>query len=650
RSGVTHMQATPSLWRVLLANSDTRLDDVHVLVGGEALSAELAARLTKMASRVTQFYGPTETTIWSTAFELDEVGEAPPPIGRPILNTQLYVLDENRQLVPTGAIGELYIGGAGVAKGYLNRPELTEQRFLGNPFASDGSRMYRTGDLVRWRDDGLLEFVGRTDDQVKISGHRVELGEIESVLLEHATVAEAAVAARCDGEGAISLTAYLVAARGVLIDIRSVRSFLAGRLPNHMIPAAVLVLDAMPLTPNGKLDRKALPLPEHASARTYVEPSTLIEMKLAVLWQQILKVERVGLHDNFFELGGDSLSAAEMFACFPECFKLELPLGSLFEAPTVAGLAALVESLGSENIDPLGVVLPLRQPPHRPLFCVHPMAGLSLGFSSLLRHLDSTMPVYGLQSRGLRGGSLPASIEEIAVDYLEQIRRIQPRGPYRLLGRSLGGLIGHCIAKQMQEQNLKVELLAMIDSSLFLSGARPLTEAEEVRAALGFLDIRLEEEKIPRTLRQLGEFLLNPDNARSIPVAHQAMMRVTEGIMKGSPDFIEKLIAVMLNHLKLARQYRPGKVDVSLLYFHATETTGDVNGIIDRNPSVWRPFIGRKIEVHELKCHHEAVFDPAPAAQIGRVLQQRLSNLEDSRTVDIPYLRREGGEITAVYA
>jgi enterobactin synthetase component F len=463
-------------------------------------------------------------------------------------------------------------------------------------------------------------------------------------------VAEAIVVARRDSDGTILLTAYIVAARGVMVDIGSVRSLLTGRLPNHMIPATIMVLDAMPLTPNGKLDRKALPLPERISGRTYDEPSTSIERSLAVLWQQILKVERVGLHDNFFELGGDSLSAAEMIACFPEHFKLELPLSSLFEAPTIAGLTVLVERIGSENVDPLGVVLPLRQPAHRPLFCVHPMAGLSLGFSSLLRHLDSTMPVYGLQSRGLRGGILPSSIEEIAADYLEQIRRIQPVGPYRLLGRSLGGLIGHCIARQMQEQNLKVELLAMIDSSLFHSGVRPLTEAEEVLAALGFLDIRLEEEIVPRTLRQLGAFLLHPDNAHMIPAAHQAMMRVTEGIMKGSPDFIEKLIAVMLNHLKLARRYRPEKVDVSLLYFHATETTGDVNGIIDREPSAWRPFIRGKIEVHELECHHEAVFDPVPAAQIGRILQQRLSSLEDSRTLDIPRLLREGGEMTATYA
>src|SRR5579859_674229 len=258
-SGATHVQATPSLWRILLASFETKLDDVHVLVGGEALSAELATRLKGMAAHVTQFYGPTETTVWSTAFELDKIGVDPPSIGRPILNTQIYVLNEDRQPVLTGAIGELYVGGAGVAKGYLHRPKLTEERFLANPFVDDGSRMYRTGDLVRWSDDGLLHFIGRTDDQVKINGHRVELGEIESLLTQHATVAEAAVAAHRDADGTISLAGYLIAHGGAQIDIDALRIFLVGRLPGYMMPASFMELDAMPLTSNGKLDRKALP-------------------------------------------------------------------------------------------------------------------------------------------------------------------------------------------------------------------------------------------------------------------------------------------------------------------------------------------------------------------------------------------------------
>ncbi|HEX4582736.1 MAG TPA: amino acid adenylation domain-containing protein, partial [Acidobacteriaceae bacterium] len=411
-SGATYVQATPSLWRVLLSSSETRLSDVHALVGGEALSAELAARLKSMAARVTQFYGPTETTVWSTAFEIEEVGTVAPPIGRPILNTRLYVLDEDGELVVTGAVGELYIGGAGVAKGYLKQPELTAERFVADPFAGDDSRMYRTGDLVRWSDAGLLEFIGRGDDQVKINGHRIELGEIESLLLQHTAVAEAAVAAHRNADSTTSLAAYLVAERGFLIEIDALRGFLAGRVPTYMMPSSFMVLDAMPLTPNGKLDRKSLAAPERVSQMDYAEPETPVEKKLAALWREILNVERVGRHDNFFELGGDSLSAAVMSALFPEHLEIELPLGSVFEAPTIADLAVLVERLSSESLDLTGVMLTLRtvsKNAHRPLFCIHPMAGISLGFSSLLRHLDPAMPVYGLQSRGLRSGEqLPA--------------------------------------------------------------------------------------------------------------------------------------------------------------------------------------------------------------------------------------------------
>lgn len=645
RSGVTHVQATPSLWRVLLSSSETKLNGVHALVGGEALSTELAARLKSMAARVTQFYGPTETTVWSTTFEIGEVGTVAPPIGRPILNTRLYVLNEDREPVVTGAIGELYIGGAGVAKGYLKRPELTAERFIADPFAGDSSRMYRTGDLVRWSDAGLLEFIGRADDQVKINGHRIELGEIESLLLHHPAVAEAAVVAHRNADSITSLAAYVVAESGCRIEIDTLRGFLAGRVPTYMMPSSFMVLDAMPLTPNGKLDRKSLVVPQRSGRMDYAEPVTPVEKKLAALWQEVLEVERVGLHDNFFELGGDSLSAAVMSALFPEHLEVELPLGSVFEAPTIADLAVLVERLSSESQDPIGVMLALRtadKNAHRPLFCIHPMAGLSLGFSSLLRHLDPSMPVYGLQSRGLRSSEqLPASIEQIAADYLAEIRRVQPTGPYRLVGRSLGGLIGHAIVEQMQARGLEVEMLAMIDSYVFAGGelARPRNEAEEVRAVMSFLDTHPLHENTPRTLKELAAVVVQTYDPHSIPLFQE--------IIRNNPEFIYNLCAVMINHLALARQYMPGKIDVDLLYFQAMDKKGDLDGILDRSPSAWRRFIGGTIEVHELACHHEGVLDAVPAAQIGNTLRQQFSMPRLQRApMASPLIRREAGEMS----
>ena len=621
-SSVTHVQATPSLWRILLSSSETRLENVHALVGGEALSVDLAAKLKSMAARVTQFYGPTETTIWSTAHELGQVGTAPPPIGRPIVNTQLYVLNEEHQPVVTGALGELYIGGTGVAKGYLNRPELTAKRFIENPFTRDGSRMYRTGDLARWSESGELDFAGRVDDQVKINGHRIELGEIETLIREHSAVAEAAVAAHRNSDHSTTLTAYLVPRSGCSIEVGALRTLLSSWLPSYMMPSRFVLLDAMPLTPSGKLDRKALPMPERAGRNCFVEPVTVIEKKLAALWQEILNVQEVGLHDNFFELGGDSLSAAVMAANCAVRVGVELPMGSLFEAPTIAGLAAVVERLSGECVDPLGVMLPLRKvhkSTQNPLLCIHPMAGISLGFSGLLRHLDSALPMYGLQSRALRDPeALPNSIEEIAADYLAEIRCIQPEGPYRLMGRSLGGLIGHSIAEQMQADGEEVEFLAMIDSYVFNQGelSGPRSEADDVRAALNFLNAPMHQNQIPKTLKELATVLVQTYDARSVPLLQE--------IIKGNPEFMHNVCAVMIKHLELARKFVPGWIDLDLLFFQATEDNGNLEGILDLNPYAWDPFVGGRIEVHELACHHEAVLDPEPAAKIGHALQRLL--------------------------
>jgi enterobactin synthetase component F len=334
-----------------------------------------------------------------------------------------------------------------------------------------------------------------------------------------------------------------------------------------------------------------------------------------------------------------------MSALFPEHLEVELPLGSVFEAPTIADLAVLVERLSSESLDPIGVMLALRtvsKKAHRPLFCIHPMAGISLGFSSLLRHLDPSMPVYGLQSRGLRSSEqLPASIEQIAADYLAEIRRVQPEGPYRLVGRSLGGLIGHSIVEQMQARGLEVEMLAMIDSYVFAGGelARPRNEAEEVRAVMSFLDTHPLHEDTPQTLKELAAVVVQTYDPHSIPLFQE--------IIRNNPEFIYNLCAVMINHLALARQYVPGKIDIDLLYFQAMEKKGDLDGILDRSPSAWRRFIGGRIEVHELACHHEGVLDPVPATQIGHTLRQWFSMPRLQRTpMASPLIRNETGEMS----
>ena len=355
--GVTHLQCTPSLARMLSVEPGT-LDKLRSLrklfLGGEALPVALARGLREtLPAEIHNMYGPTETTIWSTTHAVTEVGDAV-PIGRPIANTRTVILDSHLQPVPIGVPGELYIGGEGVVRGYLRRPDLTAERFVPDPYgAQPGARMYRTGDLTRYRADGTVEYLGRLDHQVKVRGFRIELGEIELVLESHPDVAQAVVAARPDAQGTLVLVAFVVARAGARLSAADVRAFVAARLPEYMVPGLVVELERLPLTPNGKVDRGALPEVgpgKAAGGREYVAPRTTIEEVLANLWEDVLKVERVGVHDNFFELGGHSLLATLLISRMRAAFSIEVPLRSIFESPTVAGLAALVEQRQVELI------------------------------------------------------------------------------------------------------------------------------------------------------------------------------------------------------------------------------------------------------------------------------------------------------------
>ncbi|QOK93783.1 non-ribosomal peptide synthase/polyketide synthase (plasmid) [Ralstonia pseudosolanacearum] len=350
-SGATVMQATPSTWRLLLESGWSGRPGLKALCGGEALPGELSRRLRARVGRLWNVYGPTETTIWSSAREVDaaDAGQGIVPIGRPIANTQIYVLDVHQQPVPLGVTGEIYIGGAGVARGYLNRPELTAERFVANPFHGEGrERMYRTGDLGRWLPDGSLEYQGRGDAQVKLRGFRIELGEIEARLSQCAGVREAVVAVREDAPGEQRLVAYYVS--GEAIEAQALREQLQASLPEYMVPAAYVKLEHLPLTPNGKLDRKVLPAPEdQAYASTaYEAPQGEVEQTLASIWQTLLGVERVGRHDDFFALGGHSLQAVRLVAQVRTQLGAELGLTELFAQPSLSAVAqAIVRGQGS---------------------------------------------------------------------------------------------------------------------------------------------------------------------------------------------------------------------------------------------------------------------------------------------------------------
>ncbi|CTP91662.1 non-ribosomal peptide synthetase [Xanthomonas graminis] len=624
RERISLIQATPSLWRILLANEDLPLQQVHALVGGEALSGELATRLLQRTAQLTHLYGPTETTVWSTLMRLTPAETASVPIGRPLRNTRVYVLDGQQQPVPTGASGELYIGGAGVAKGYRKRQQLNDASFLPDPFAADGGRMYRTGDLARWREDGVLEFLGRADAQLKIRGHRVEPGEVEAALLCHPAIAAAAVAGHRDGDGAgaMQLVAYLVAAGdAALPTLDALRQQLHGRLPEYMLPSVCMALPALPLTPNGKLDRKALPVPGTAAAPRYVAPRDPLERRLVALWQDLLQVERIGVHDNFFELGGDSLTAAELLARFPSQFGIELPLGSLFQASTVAGLATLMANAEEAQNDPLAPLLRLRAGDHgnRPLFCIHPVVGLGWSYLGLLGQLDPGCPVYALQSPALRNGAvLPDSIERIAADYVQRIRRVQPQGPYRLLGWSLGGLIVHAMAAELRSGGQEVELLVMLDAYPYAARIATLgDEAARLRAALAFLGLRLDPgQPAPACVAELSMLLCEHYGLLSVPLVQQ--------LLQDDPQLFDRIAALTEHHLALAGHFQPQPVDVDLLFFDAAiKPALDLSPLSDHRPDAWRGVVAG-LEVYSIDSDHQSMLQSAPAAQIARIVDARL--------------------------
>jgi enterobactin synthetase component F len=618
---ITVMQATPSLWQAVLDIDDSAVKGLRVLVGGEALPASLAQALRRSAAAVTNLYGPTETTIWSTALALDGADLDAPPIGRPIWNTQTYVLDASLQPCPVGVAGDLYIAGAGVAEGYLNRPDLTAERFIANPFGPPGSRCYRTGDLAQWRADGVLEFLGRSDQQIKIRGFRVETAEVETTLMRCAGIRQAIVTARDDLGDGKRLVAYLVPAEGAVPDPVALRCELADFLPEYMIPSAFVPLDALPLTANGKLDRRALPAPERALAAGYVVPRTPTEERLASLWAAELGLERVGIHDNFFDLGGDSLMAARLILAIETAFAVEVSLATLFNASTVAELAAQLHGDGSS--DPLGVLLPLRaQGDGAPIFCIHPVIGLGWAYAGLLRHIDAAHPVYALQARGLNGQeALPLSLEAMAEDYLEQIRLVQPRGPYHLVGWSLGGLIGFEIARQLRLAGETIGLLALLDAYPFLPiepGGEP-AEADLVRAALGFLGYQPGAPgDVPPDMASLADFLCREYDVASMPLVQQ--------MRRDNADIIGSVIEITRNNLALARRFVPRRAEFDLLVFRATEgKPATLDGLLDHHPGAWERHVAGMVREHRIACHHQDMLDGRPLDDIARILAREFA-------------------------
>ncbi|HEU0076741.1 MAG TPA: alpha/beta fold hydrolase, partial [Longimicrobiaceae bacterium] len=497
---VVHASMVPSAAAELLRAGGIPASVRTLNLGGEALPHTLAQGLYALGTvqRVGNLYGPTEDTTYST-YSVVERGGARVLVGRPVANTQAYVLDRHLQPVPVGVVGELYLAGDKLARGYAARPDLTAERFLPSPFGEPGSRMYRVMDRIRWRPDGELEYFGRTDFQVKVRGFRIELGEIEAVLARHPAVRETVAVVREDTPGDRRIVAYVTPALGVQPDAAELRAHVGAHLPEYMVPAAVVVLASFPLSPNGKTDRRALPAPEWAEGAgtdAYLAPRDTLELALARIWEEVLGVERVGVRDNFFALGGHSLLAVRLMARVEQATGARLPLAALFTASTVEQLARELRRGGAgDDASPL---VPIRPEGHRtPLFLVHPVGGDVLAYAALARHLDPGQPVYGLRSRGLAAGGEPArTVEEMARDYLAAVREARPAGPYRLGGWSMGGVVAFEMARQLEAAGERVERLVLVDAHVPALHGRPLPDDEGVLVRVFAQDMGLPPERL----------------------------------------------------------------------------------------------------------------------------------------------------------
>jgi aspartate racemase len=562
-----------------------------VIVGGEKASSTAFSswlRVSRGKVRWINTYGPTEASVIATAYEPEiSVPEQVPdslPIGRPIANTQIYLLDPDLNPVPVGAEGELHIGGDGVARGYINQPEMTAEKFIRDPFSKHpGARLYKTGDLARYLPGGEIEFVGRRDFQVKIRGFRVELGEIEAVLATHPAIRDAVVVAKVDASGDKRLLAYVVPVNPTETETRQWRSFLDERLPDYMVPSLFVTVEALPLTPNGKVDRRALekrPLTQPLIPKTRKSLSSdPVERQLTKMWQSVLGVESIGLEDNFWELGGHSLLAARLTQLIENAFGKRLTLAAIIEAPTVQQLTRIIK--GEDSAQSWSCLIPLQPAGSKPpFFCMHGVGGNSVGFRELANFVGADQPFYGVQAQGL-DGQLPylTRVEDMAALYIKEIRSIQPTGPYYLGGFSFGGWIAYEMAQQLQAQGEEIGLVAMFDTYPFR--LKPVTSS-----LLSFFRIPTQQQLmyvLPKTIKK------------------GIRRRI---VWVGLPRAIKKVLRACY---EAERQYQLRPYSGRVTLFRATQALTPENDPHAR----WRELAKGGVEIQEIEGHHaDIIIEP----------------------------------------
>nr|AKO90064.1 MPS1 [Mycobacterium avium subsp. paratuberculosis] len=597
---VSVLSQTPSAAGTL---SPEGLEDLTLVVAGEACPAELVDRWAPGRTMINA-YGPTEATVYTAiSAPLQPGSPAGVPIGFPVPGAGLFVLDESLRPVPPGVVGELYVAGAGVACGYWRRGGLTASRFVACPFGAPGARMYRTGDLVCWRSDGQLDYRGRADEQVKVRGYRIELGEVQAALAALDDVDQAVVIAREDRPGGKRLVGYITGTA----DPAEVRTALAQRLPVYMVPAAVVALDAIPLTPNGKLDTRALPTPEYTGSR-YRAPSNAVEETVAGIYAHVLGVERVGVDDSFFDLGGDSISAMRVITAINASLGVELAVRTLFEAPTVASLSwrAQTDTARGGQAEEIVPVQTLKEGTGAPLFCIHAAGGLSWSYQVLGNHLDC--PIIGIQQAEPQHAA-PRSIREMAQSYADRIQETYPDGPYHLVGWSFGGVVAHELAIELQRRGCAIARLVLLDAQPGLDGSVTAPDA-----ALA------EQHMMEEALRS---HLAAADHDQ--PHAHRQFNQLVreagaEGMSRHKRLF-DVLFGNARNNIERSKIHEPGVFLGDVTIFSAVRDHEDRSAFLAEN---WRPYVAGDIVIHEIDCTHDEILNADVVDSYGQRLGQLL--------------------------
>ncbi|MFD4442167.1 amino acid adenylation domain-containing protein [Nocardia sp. NPDC058519] len=591
----------------------------HVWCGGEALTPELFTRFRDRLGDAIMYhgYGPAEATIgvshliYQPGTERGSVS-----IGRPNPNTRIYVLDELLQPVPIGVQGELYVAGLPLGRGYANDPAATAARFVIDPFGPPGERMYRTGDLGYWTPEGTLEFRGRADDQVKIRGMRVELQEIESVLAEHRSVRNAVVVTTRSSTKVAVLVGYCATSGDDPVTGEELRGFLRSRLPEHMIPAAVVCLRELPLRPSGKVDRRALPIPELGASAPHRAPTTSTEETLCALFTEILGVERVGADDSFFELGGYSLLATRLVARVQAELGVEVALRTVFDAPTVAALARIVD-IGDVAALPTGTreegafapLLPIRRTGDKPaLFCVHPKLGLAWMYSGLLPHLDRDRPVYGLQATAIDADHLAApGIPYLARSYAARIVALQPQGPYYLLGWSLGGRIAQMVGTVLESWGHEVPLLVLLDAYADVDPPGAVGDPPPDLSTLYY-----------RWLERAGYDVSGLDPVTVTAATVRGYAAEFGGVFGGLAEGeIGELVDSLLAITRIDRTAAPSRFTGDVVFFAAEDGEGAAL-------AGWRPYLSGRIDDYPVNFDHDELMAPHSLKQIGPIVADHL--------------------------